>query len=65
MRFVKSGETVIYDETGLMEGRGYYLCKSEECVNEALKRNSFSRVCRCKMDSEDINRVANDALRGN
>ena len=65
MRFVRDEDKIIYDETGLTEGRGYYLCRDEKCVNEALKRGSFNRACKCKMDSDCVERVANEALKGN
>lgn len=65
MRFVRTGDSIAYDSTRRMDGRGYYLCRDDECVNEALKRSSFNRVCRCKLDSEDIKRVVFEALGGN
>ncbi len=41
IRIVNSLEGVKVDLTGKMNGRGVYLCKSEECVRKALKNKGF------------------------
>lgn len=39
----KEGEISI-DLTGKKDGRGIYLCKSEECLNKAIKNKRISRT---------------------
>ena len=39
----KDGEISI-DLTGKKDGRGIYLCKSEECLNKAIKNKRISRT---------------------
>ncbi|MCH5165734.1 MAG: YlxR family protein [Clostridiales bacterium] len=45
LRIVKkpSGEIVL-DETGRESGRGAYVCKSGECMTNAIKKRAFNRV---------------------
>ena len=40
------------DLTGRMPGRGAYLCRSEECLNRALKQKQIERAFACQV-SED------------
>lgn len=39
----QNGEVSI-DETGRSNGRGAYICKSEECFLQAVKTKAFSRA---------------------
>ena len=39
----KNGEIKI-DLTGKMEGRGTYICKSEECLNKAIKNKRMVKT---------------------
>ena len=48
----KDGEVNI-DLSGKANGRGAYLCKSEDCLNQARKKKSLERAF-----GEDIRRVA-------
>ena len=45
IRVVKNKEGEInIDLTGKKDGRGIYLCKSEECLNKAIKNKRISRT---------------------
>ncbi len=48
IRFVKdeSGKAV-FDRSMNMEGRGTYVCRNAECLNNAIKRNAFNRAIHC------------------
>ena len=35
-------------------GRSVYLCKNEECLKNALKKNKLSRVLKKKISDEDL-----------
>lgn len=45
----KDGEISI-DLTGKKDGRGIYLCKSEECLNKAIKNKRISRTFEVEID---------------
>ena len=44
------------------DGRGFYLCADKGCMETALKRKAFNRVCRQNIDTEEIKRVIGQAL---
>lgn len=45
IRIVKNKQGQInIDLTGKMDGRGTYICKSEECLNKAIKNKRMSRT---------------------
>ena len=62
MRFTFDGVRVTADSDRRNDGRGFYLCADEGCIETALKRKSFNRVCRQNMDIEEIKRVIGQAL---
>ena len=37
-------ETVLVDDTGRKNGRGAYLCRSQVCLNKALKTRALDRA---------------------
>lgn len=45
----KDGEISI-DLTGKKDGRGIYLCKSEECLNKAIKNKRISKTFEMEID---------------
>lgn len=45
LRIVKSKEgTIDVDVTGKKNGRGAYICKSEECLNKVIKTKRLERI---------------------
>ena len=45
IRIVKNKNGEIYiDITGKMEGRGTYICKSEECLKKLIKNKRLSKT---------------------
>lgn len=48
----KNGEINV-DLTGKMEGRGTYICKSEECLKKAIKNKRMSKAFEMEI-SDDI-----------
>ena len=45
LRIVKSKDGIIeVDESGKKSGRGAYICKSEECLNKAIKSKRLERI---------------------
>ncbi len=54
IRFVLKGQDPVVDTNGRAEGRGFYLCRSEECISNAVKRKAFNRVCKRNLDEKEI-----------
>lgn len=49
LRVVHQQDQVVIDETGKMDGRGAYICKSSECIKKAIKLKSFNRAFQCNI----------------
>ena len=63
MRVVKSPEGEIsLDFTGKKNGRGAYICRSEECFKKARKMRRFEKSFSCKIE-ESVYEVMTDELR--
>ncbi len=45
----KNGEINV-DPKGKLEGRGTYICKSEECINKAKKNKRMSKIFEEEID---------------
>ena len=43
-------KTVVIDDTGRMNGRGAYICRSEECILKAKKTKAVSRNLKISED---------------
>lgn len=53
IRIVKNKENEIsIDRTGKKEGRGAYICDSEECLTKAMKTKALERVLENKIDEK-------------
>lgn len=59
------GNTIVPDTDGRNPGRGYYLCRSEECIAESFKRKSWNRILRQNIDIQIIRRAIDEALTSN
>ena len=59
LRVVRTPEgEIVPDETGRRNGRGAYLCRSEACLNKALKIRALDRAL-----EQPLTEAAVDALR--
>ena len=59
IRVVRSPEgTVSLDPIGKKSGRGAYICRSEECLNRALKQKQLERQLQISMTPEIISALA-------
>ena len=52
LRIVSVDDGISLDLAGTAPGRGAYLCRNLECLETAVKKNSFSRVFRKKIESD-------------
>lgn len=57
IRFTLDGMAIIADCGKDHDGRGFYLCRNSECVETAIRKKAFNRVCRRNVDVEEIRRV--------
>jgi predicted RNA-binding protein YlxR (DUF448 family) len=54
-RVVADGEgKIVWDRRQRMQGRGAYLCPEKECLEAALKRGSFHKAFRRKVDTAGV-----------
>ena len=53
LRIVKSKEGIVeVDLTGKKNGRGAYICKSEECLDKVIKSKRLGRVLQTDISDE-------------
>jgi predicted RNA-binding protein YlxR (DUF448 family) len=52
MRVLKCEEGIVLDMTGKKNGRGAYLCKSEECFVKAVKNKGLERSLKVQIPKE-------------
>ena len=53
IRIVKNKQDEVnIDKTGKQEGRGAYICNSEECLKKAIKSKRLERVLEIKLTDE-------------
>ena len=52
MRVLKCEEGILLDTTGKKNGRGAYLCKSEECLKQAIKTKGLERSLEVQIPAE-------------
>ena len=50
IRVVRIKDEIIIDQRGNAQGRGAYLCKNKECINQAQKRKALERAFSGKID---------------
>ena len=49
--------SVVLDLTGRMNGRGAYICISEDCLEKALKRHGLDRAFKQTVSAETVKSV--------
>ena len=52
LRLVRVNDEIIIDDSGKIDGRGAYICRSNECVKKAMKLKSFNRTFKCNISKE-------------
>lgn len=55
MRVLKCEEGIVLDTTGKKNGRGAYLCRSEECLKAAEKNKGLERSLKVQIPKELYN----------
>lgn len=60
IRVVKNKENKIFiDETKKANGRGYYVCNSDDCKAQLLKTKALNRALRTEVDKEIYVKIEN------
>ena len=54
VRLVSQDGKPVIDRTGRMNGRGAYLCRSQECLDLAIKKKRMTHALGIVMTPEDI-----------
>ena len=64
LRVLKSAEddTFCLDITGKKNGRGAYICHSQECLLKAIKTKAIERSLSCKIDEDVYERLKEEIL---
>lgn len=65
LRFTLQENVITPDSGRPADGRGFYLCRENECIETAIKRRAFNRVCRKNVDAEEIKSIIEQALKIN
>lgn len=65
IRFTWDGEKIVADTSMRNEGRGFYLCRNRECLESAIRKKAFNRVCKKNIDAELIRKVVENAEQNN
>ena len=62
LRFTLQDGRVTADQAGRNDGRGFYLCNKSECLELAIKKKAFNRICKKDVDPDTIRQVVEEAL---
>ena len=63
MRIVKTKEgDILIDKTGKKNGRGAYICKSEECLNKLIKQRSLNKAFKMNIDENIYKEIGEEIL---
>lgn len=63
LRVVKNKDGEIFiDQTFKANGRGAYICKSEECVKKCIKTKAFNKAFKCPVAEETYIKISEEAL---
>ena len=53
IRVVRTQEgEILPDMTGKMNGRGAYICRSQQCLEIAVRKKGLERSLRCRVDGQ-------------
>lgn len=55
IRIVKNDTEIVVNAGNKVNGRGFYVCKSEECVTQCCKKKSINKALSCNVDDSVYN----------
>ena len=62
LRFTLTDGKMLFDDGEKSDGRGYYICNTIECLELAIKKKAFNRVCKGIVDPDTIREVAMEVI---
>lgn len=48
---------LVFDRTGNANGRGLYVCKNRDCIENAEKRRALHRGFKCNLPAGEVSRI--------
>lgn len=58
LRLVKTPDgPVFFDATGKKAGRGLYLCKDPQCLDQAVNKNRLTKLLGAKLDETSLTQL--------
>jgi predicted RNA-binding protein YlxR (DUF448 family) len=57
IRIVKNDDAIVVNAGNKVNGRGFYVCKSEDCVSACCKRKSINKALSCNVDDDVYNQL--------
>ena len=65
IRIVNNNELgIVVDKNSKLEGRGTYICKSEDCLNKVIKSKKLERALKGKIGEEVYNKLRGVIIEG-
>ena len=62
LRFTLVDGNIVFDKGDKNDGRGYYICNKNECLELAIKKKAFNRICKTNVDPDTIREVVGNAI---
>ena len=62
IRIAGYGDQVSIDLTGKANGRGVYICPSEDCLLKAIKKKAISRNIKIEVTKERMDRLLDELI---
>lgn len=63
LRIVKDKEdNISIDKTGKQNGRGAYVCKSEECISKLIRQKTLNKVFKMNIGEEIYKKLGEEIL---
>lgn len=63
LRVLKTTEgQIVLDKTGKQNGRGAYLCQSEECLTKAFRSKGLERSLKCAIPAEVVESLKKELI---
>ena len=62
LRFTLVDGKILFDDGVKNDGRGYYICNTNECLELAIKKKAFNRICKTNVDPDTIREVVGNAI---
>lgn len=63
IRIAFDGESLRVDKSGLMDGRGTYICRNKDCLNKAIKKRAFNRTLKHNFEQDMMDALVEEVAR--